>query len=521
VANLFIGKKPGIGIVVKIMKNDADDPLTTPISDIGKFKFSSEISEYSYINKIDKLGPTLTWAASSPAYGDFTPVGDTLQRYTASYVANQNYYQIYAINITSIFGGWPPLIEKNLKDVATGWLGSPFTYQRLFSSGSVLAGTWTPGYGYRVGYDKSFPDSSNSDTRGILKLGVRPNSSATEWSYLTYSNPNVEVLFTYFDLIGDNSAIPALPIPSASGDTILIDENQVKISKANYTIDQVGYRTQIVNSNKSPCLILASGTISMAANTNQTIVPIYPLSDSAYIGVIASADAHPSMTPPMLMDYSGNQNGQDITGFRYKTLSGNLVLENNNPFSVNVKYICSADEKYIQTFGGVNIIEEKTDANGAYFVIKTPGSSDVAPSLNEILLDTRLTAMRIIAEGYSPRASFTLASSNLRYGDARLNIPHVNLNNDYKTFVMYRTLLENNSWTEPKTVHLFNNFNFQGTGRGHSVCVMNETSTDFYISNNAASFYNFNSSSSSGGVVGYSANDRVEGIRYYIFAIPN
>jgi hypothetical protein len=257
----------------------------------------------------------------------------------------------------------------------------------------------------------------------------------------------------------------------------------------------------------------------MAANANFTVVPKYPLTSSAFIGVIASADAHPAMTPPMLMDYSNSANGQDITGFRYKILNGNLFIENNNSFPVNVRYFLSADDETPPTTGGVNVIEEKSDTGVPYFLIKRPGSSDTAPSLNDILIDTRLSALRIVASGYITRAQFNLTSSNPRYGDIRHNVAHANPDNGYKTFVIYRALLETGICVEAKTVHLFSSFNFVGTGRGHSVCVMNETSTDFYLSTNNASYRAF--SSAQGGLVDVNLNDRVVGIRYYIFAIPN
>jgi hypothetical protein len=51
----FIGLKPGVGPVLKVMENAADDPLTTPNSDFAKFRFNSENRDYAYIKSIRRI----------------------------------------------------------------------------------------------------------------------------------------------------------------------------------------------------------------------------------------------------------------------------------------------------------------------------------------------------------------------------------------------------------------------------------------------------------------------------------
>jgi hypothetical protein len=57
---------------------------------------------------------------------------------------------------------------------------------------------------------------------------------------------------------------------------------------------------------------------------------------------------------------------------------------------------------------------------------------------------------------------------------------------------------------------------FQGYGKGHSVALVENNRTRFFISTNAWSRW----TSNSGGPFTVDDFDRVEGVRYFIFAIP-
>jgi hypothetical protein len=508
VANLFIGKKPGIGMVVKIMENDTYDPLTTPISDVAKFKFSSEISDYSYISKIHNFSNPSTFAPQQNIWYYLTyPDGSNTKyalRHTGS--GGSDFVTALTYDIASQFGGFPPFMKFNNKNTATGVFEGPSTNRNIIG-GAI-------GNGNRGGSENALLVNNtlisptvpvNSLTSGL--------TGVSGWNCYTAITAGYSVSFTFFDLVGDGSTPTPDPAPSVSGDTVIINETVVKIAKANFTVDQLGFRTQIIDSNRSPALVLKSGDLTMTANQSVTITTPYALTDSTYIGLVVGVAGAPLLSPIMLTAVANSS--PDVTGFNYQIVNGDLVFNNNNGFSVSVRYVISADDASLNvTSGGKNIIEEKTDSNGTYFRLKKPGSSDSNPSLNEVLLDTRLKALRIVSSGFIPRASF-VASNNSLFGSKMFEINHPN-SGSYKTFAVFNCLCADGSIRLPQTRHHIQSYNITGTANNHSVCRLEDEKTTFYISADGAA-----TTTNNDGSQGTNSAVQVNGIIYYIFAIPN
>ena len=96
----FIGLKPGVGPVLKVMENAADDPLTTPNSDFAKFRFNSENRDYAYIKSIRRIDAgTPGWDGNKFFWENlsFGPFGD----FAAAWAQQEQKHQFYDVVFVS------------------------------------------------------------------------------------------------------------------------------------------------------------------------------------------------------------------------------------------------------------------------------------------------------------------------------------------------------------------------------------------------------------------------------------
>jgi cell division protein FtsI/penicillin-binding protein 2 len=52
---IFIGHRAGYGPALRILKDDNDDPITTPAADYEKFIFDSETNKLAYLNRLVRI----------------------------------------------------------------------------------------------------------------------------------------------------------------------------------------------------------------------------------------------------------------------------------------------------------------------------------------------------------------------------------------------------------------------------------------------------------------------------------
>jgi hypothetical protein len=115
----FIGIKSGVGPVVKVLRNDADNPLTVPTSDFAKFNFDSEQTRYATLREVRSVA---TRPATDPdaeitiADLGYAPIVSVYVRLPTGEIADQGWMQGSVGNFYSRFF---PRVSRTLVRVVT------------------------------------------------------------------------------------------------------------------------------------------------------------------------------------------------------------------------------------------------------------------------------------------------------------------------------------------------------------------------------------------------------------------
>lgn len=159
-----------------------------------------------------------------------------------------------------------------------------------------------------------------------------------------------------------------------------------------------------------------------------------------------------------------------------------------------------------------------------YIQIKKPGSSDAAPALSDIMLDTRLKYISIIAEGYLTWGDMTEAPMAQAYGTAGKTISFAN-DGSFMPFV--KTVVdmgtsERDRYRSPLSriidaPMLGAGVHMQQANVG-TVAIVANTYVKFHMANGNPSYWDF--SSGTGAPEAKYSDPTPVGIRYYVFALP-
>lgn len=223
--------------------------------------------------------------------------------------------------------------------------------------------------------------------------------------------------------------------------------------------------------------------------------------------------------PPFIDNINAHANA-----FSYTVSGSTVTIVSSCDQSIDIVYVVYADSGEAPTTGGNKIVLEGNDGIGDYIQVKRPGSSDLVPNLNDIMLDTRLTYLPILAEGFLNWTSdfpTVLSGSDLFKGvrKATITVPNPNgLLLFPKIGSIYNPPAIHSAANEPSALwgqhRVFtNNATWAGQTAGYSTWAnpTSLTTVDLYASGNnpwtiqpSASFY----------------SSQLKGARYYIFGVP-
>jgi hypothetical protein len=432
---LFIGHKPSVGAVVKVMANNTDDPLTTPNTDYSKFRFNSETGKIGYI--YDTSQRTSYNTATYPNLSKTIFNGTTLQN-AQEILAVLGNTQLLLINLTKKYNlGYNPIFEVKIKktngrftkqsDTYTeeygtvdgpfgtrsflnGWLtfsysrGGAMSVHRDFTNGyltqNIDVTTWSTkptymGLDYFIANNPSSYIGNSSDRFGTISL----DSNNPTWSYLA----------VVWDLPADQTPLQS-PGPYVANQTMVeLSPTTAKVAMPGFSIGSATRRQLIIDSNRVPAKIIKTGDITIGPNSSSIVStnPAFPLTGNVYVDYTAWISGQAKFVPSYTASVPADWSNAEIV-IDYDVQTNSVRFYNVGPWSVVVRYMIIGDDDVAQSSGGGKVLETGAD----FQRILRPGSNSNNPALSDILLDTRLSYLPILAEGYEPFSNFVSNTVN-------------------------------------------------------------------------------------------------------------
>lgn len=446
----FVGWKPGVGSVMKVTKYDADWPLDVPNDAHSRFYFNSEASNLSYVlshfqtsgainkgNYPDGNRGLVTGAISDP----------WVIRSSTGSTANE-YRIYYCIGRVANLDGMIPFAECKFVD-ASGRARVLYTNKPSGASGyfQSVTNTAVTANVYPEAHQGKFDYQGIDAGFGYSGWAIRPTTQANgAFAYISGDQDFMSAMI--WDLPCNNVPIPKPTGTPISGQIMFeASPSRIKMARPGFSIDNASGRQLIMDSDRTPIKVVMMGTTAQIDPGQSLFVPKptsidFDLAPSMVCDVICSINGWDFALPPVNLN-SGTTG--ETSQAHYVVEAGGIRFSVSGTHKVAIKYMLYATGRLGQTTGGSAVIRK---VEGQYLQIKRPGSSDVAPGYNDILLDTRFAAVTVLAENYVPASSFSSgASVHWRYGSVghRINFYNQGL------FVF------------PKVIYDFGNFYRNGT----------------------------------------------------------
>ncbi len=507
---LFIGHKPGVGGVVKVMKNDGDDPLTTPNTDYGKYLFNSETSKIGYLKGL----PTISFGGR--AEGDYFYPGGTGWSNCLDAIGSwgnfeqHNYYTGRHIGK----GDWPAIGEFR----PSGSLGTEI-------EGPIVKYNQTDNdFDNWVGLNEAYPTyRCFMSQRAVRRYTAQDYSAPIVYSERLYStnDPANEAFnsgtLSIFDLPADNRALPSHPTAGAGSRNTLITPSIVRIAKSGAS-EGAGGDSVIIDSNAIPLKIVRAGEVVIPAGSSVNITVPVTLGPDSYMDYMVWRDGTACTVPQALN--VGNVGSQRL-GLKYTIYSTYVRLRNTDSSALRVRYAIFWDD-LSTTSGGSAVMRTITGNN---VQIKRPGSSDSSPGSGDIMLDTRFAYFPILAEGWFDWNDMSTGSRvSQAYGERgyRVNYNAGGLKPFVKYYVDFRgpgsgsNVGARNPVSKIMRSTRSTSWNGRQTSDG-TVAYVTDSYTTFHMSRDNPWYLTMGNP---GVNEQYSANFKAWAIRYYIFGIP-
>lgn len=345
---LYIGEDTPSGGAVRIMKDPAGDPHTTPRTDYDKFAFDSESGDLAYAYG---LNPNVNSMS-------FIPVISSIGMYDSGWWE-------FASWMEQAYSGEELGFSLHTSLVAS--LRDPFTNLPL---------PWTAG-----------PDNSPFVTMASYgSLPTRLASRTLAWM-----------------LPADGSA---MPFPSSTGKVPGLDATggRFRVPRAGKSFTSSTLTDFIIHENLRPAKIVAAGRVSVSGSLDVTLPVAVP--SSAFIGGQFS-ETGAALTVP----YVNTLGWSSITELRvqWQLVDGGRTLRfrERSGRSVDVTYYVVAEDGSGHTSGNAACIKTDVDSvtDETYLQVRRPGCAE-PPNFADILLDSRWQCMPLIDYGYVPWGSF-------------------------------------------------------------------------------------------------------------------
>lgn len=524
----FRGWVPRIGgPAVKVMVNDNHDPRTHPNEDYGAFRFNSETAAIGYGDHrgTQTVVPRqLIWGPYGTWYDNY--VGNQV---IASAQANNADYG-WLVLFANPGGIWPNLnafyhVVKDDSSWREVWSSFFSTYSgsqdraRVSRKGSrdryqemivptKTNGAWgAAGYGYldpaSTATDVNYPPALTMDYRSLPVSSIAIDSVPTR----TYS-------FYSLDLPVDETPYPnpPAPHPSTPASSRLVfhasPSTGARMARPGYDLNYITHPDQMVfDSNKLPMKVVRTGLISVAPSSVQ--------------GVPLGA----SYSPSILVDYQINRQGESLwlppvpadtqqtINVSHRVNGSTLELYNQSSFAVDIRYVVMAADDIGASSGTAKVLESGPWGT----VLRRPGSSGT--SLKDTIIDSRLSYLPIVSQGWVPYDAFNNASgSGTEYG-SRSHTVWWNNPGNFKPYIIAKCARQHktNGQIVYQDLYAKRIDTYSYYSDSTFMCALHDNAAVFFASDGSR----FEDAwKVSGGNRTRSSYYRTIGIRYYVFAIP-
>ncbi len=426
-----IESQPGIGPVLRIMRDASYDPFATPSGDFGKMRFDSRAgSKLSHVGAIETIGYNGAYTGDKVDY--FLPSGRTISNFWTYCNANIDgishvQTQIWSVGASYGDYGYYPLIEGRRTTDGVTFTGPSLKYQIQGQTPGPIVREWGVMYG-ASGYD------SYSNSTLIIANGAAQNVENTPIGGLVGAGNATRYVTTVFQLPARNVARPDYSgTPIVGQVAIEISNAMARVALPGRDVTSSNINHFIVHENRIPAKILAAGDVQIDAGSSATIYPrLGPITADSYLDYHIARVGEPMSHPPRPAGWLKT----NPLSLVYTVYTDRVVVTNNGTDSFVMRYLLMAPSNVAKTSGGVEVFRRGNDGVGDYFQIKAPGSSDTSPSFGDILLDTRFSYVPIIAEGFLNwgTTDFPNTSSDPSYGELYRSITFAN-NGGFKPMV--------------------------------------------------------------------------------------
>ncbi|RUW55622.1 hypothetical protein EOA32_00975 [Mesorhizobium sp. M1A.F.Ca.ET.072.01.1.1] len=523
---------------LRIAYDPATNGATEDPANVGKFKFDSlRGTSLGYVYDIGEKGSYDSRYRSggwNTNYWFFTTQGDFESPYTASNIGPTAKATI--VWLTSGSGAQTKYFYKE-------WF--PFGYmphvEFRWIDESLPANTFV---GAQVDYtsfasSNGFVDSSSGylgttigqiDGNLFGSSGFREAYARNTKNNLGFTDPT-RYLMTTFQLPRREDALPDFSTTPVSGQQVLlINPTTARLALPGRTVSDPNPDHYIFHEDKIPAKIMAAGDVTVPASGSIDIPCPLPITAFTYMDFMIKRQTDTEFWNPPFYDSIASDKSLQ---FRYfiDVANQKVTITNQKATALTLRYIIFADSDQIETTGGKKVLYNGNDGTTDFAQIKRPGSSDVAPNLNDIIVDTRLAYLPILAQGFlNWTADFpTVVASPNKFKGERMTT--INVNNPspaLKLYVKQSIIFPESSHpiaTRPDFHRVFTDAaSWTGRASQDSSWAMvhaDESAVDFYMAGS-----NPQTANNSGGTTknqtwdGSNHDTDALGMRYYIFGIP-
>lgn len=347
-------------------------------------------------------------------------------------------------------------------------------------------------------------------------------SSAFREAYAIRLSTTERAIVSTFELPARNEALPNYAAtPAAGQNSILFSPSVARVALPGRVVTDTDPRRYILHENHIPAKIMAAGDINVPLGQSRTIDTPLPLTPLTYMdfharlrdGTGAAADF---WNPP----YFDNTYSSDQVKFTYTVNAQSITITNTGTAAITVRYVIFADSEQAPTTGGSRVLWKGNDGTRDFVQIKRPGSHDTNYNLSDIMVDSRLAYLPLVAEGFlSWPDDFGMATDNAVYGEARARVSFSNPSG-FLPFVKQMVVFPSTGVQTAMVGGVHDVFvNSGATWSNRTTCLssaarLKATYVDFYMSGNNPRGINRTT-----GEPIYNGQQAL-GLRYYIFAIP-
>jgi hypothetical protein len=323
------------------------------------------------------------------------------------------------------------------------------------------------------------------------------------YTSIRYGTRNTsQPIFFEWKLPAENIPYPFPDGAPVSGQEVLrIAPGMARLARPGYDVSNSNPNNFIFHEDQNPSKLIGVGSIEVAAGTTVLVPTVLPPSLTTYIDCVMSSDGVTYAKPmPAPVGAASSDNYQ----LRSRATSSGVEFINSGNKKIWVRYMIFGDDGIGPTSGGERVLS----SDNGYFQIKRPGSSDVAPSFADIMLDSRLPVPLLVAEGYFAWGDMTPVTNQRNLGSRRYTVSVPDAPGKYQLLPVFASPYHGILRT-----YFFGNTYNGWAQRGSNIAIVHDDRVDFWLANDHPRWISL-----SGGAVNEGSGPA--GVRYYIFAVP-